>query len=226
MATKVKTEGYIVGKFNENGDLKNKHIARKKIVKHIKQSNAKLDTILTLPFIHCMIEKMIIKNVSKKVKFIGVEKNENDYHKMLSHIANNKLGSYIFPRLGEMAKYIAQAKENEYSHLILDYCGSIATLWKEIQVALVNDIVKINGIVAITINKRFQHNTFINNLLVNFPFVKGGVSNTPTEHIVRTIIDKSAGLRYKVIETFDYRDPKGDDNNGANMLLLIVKRIA
>jgi len=218
---------YHVGKFNDNFKLCKKEIARKKIVKHISETGENKGSILTLPHVECIIEKMLLKKVSSNFTFLGVEKDIDTYNQMFSFIANNKLGSKIHPRFAELGEIINTSCSNEYTHLILDYCGFISKLWVDIKTVLEKDIVKLNGIIAITINKRFHNNEFTDKLRSLYPYDKetNTISKTPSEHILRTLIEKTAGLRYQILETFDYRDPKGEYNNGANMLLMVIKRV-
>lgn len=212
-----------------DGHLPKKAQARKIMVKHISESSASIGTILTLPHIEATIERGILNTVSNDFKFTGVECHEETYHKMLSFIAEHRLGTKISTRFATMGEVISEAKPNQYSHLILDYCGHITKIWKDIEFALVNNIVEVDGTIAITINKRFTPSPITKRLEAINPF--DGKTKTRTENLLKTLIASVGGLRYDVIETFDYSDDKGKrtaenpKGHGAWMLLMVVKRI-
>jgi hypothetical protein len=68
---KLKNGEYVLGQFNDNFDLGNKMIARKKIATYIIETGEHNGTILTLPHINCIGERALLKiNYHKKFLFL------------------------------------------------------------------------------------------------------------------------------------------------------------
>lgn len=195
----------------------NKQIARDVMVNAIKQSDTTKGLILTLPFIHCLIERQILAEVSKKYSFLGCEQEPDVYNKMLMTIAKNNLP--ISTHKGTIGEKIRQAKANEYSHLILDYCGQLGTTHEDIRIAMLNNIVEINGTIAITLNKRITPKTEEIYELMERLNPQTDKTISRSEHCLKTLINRIGGFNYAIESTLNYHDT-------ANMILVIVRRIA
>lgn len=204
---------YIVGEFsNANGEKK--QIARNVIVNAIKLSNVLTGTILSLPSYTLFIELMLEKLVSRKYSFIGCEREEKVYFRMLKNIIKNKLKMSTY--FGSISEKIMQAKENEYSHLILDYCGQLTTFSDEIIYAIKNNIVKVNGVIAVTLCERSNpYDTMLAKIRNLKPSDEN--SNSSQDAIV-TYFTKVSGFNYRIESVTRYRDTQA-------MILVILKRV-
>ena len=221
----IKNIGKIIKKFNKHGKDKfhnakgeKKQLARETMVNAIENSRASKGTILTLPYKHCIIEKMILDRVSKRYNFMACELDQKVFNAMLMTIAKNNLPMNV--HRGGIGEKIEQAKENEYSHLILDYCGQLGTFHKEIQMAIEKNIVEVDGTISITLNKRITPNTeYIYEKMeqLNPRQVKNEL--TRTEHALRTFINRVGGMGYAIESTLNYHD-------NTSMILMIVRRIS
>jgi hypothetical protein len=188
-----------------NKDGVNKKAARKLMVKYILSS--KVDGLVpTLPHIECAIEtKLLSKN--KNLSFIGVERELATYEEMKKTIKSNKLP--IEPFFGDMGTQLYGKFENTYAHLILDYCGMLPTFAKELEYSVRNNIVKVNGIIAMTFAKPIRGNGQM------FDYVKSlGMTISNNEADNRCMSDKATeayfnkitGFNYTFVEMFNYMD--------------------
>lgn len=202
---------------NSNGA--NKQIARDKMEKAILASKSFVKSILTLPFQDCKMERQLLTNVSPKLKFLGCEMIDETYNNMLMTIAKNNLP--ISTHKGMIGEVIREAKANQFSNIILDYCGQFATYADDIKIAMENFIVGVNGAICITANKRIHVSTFgfyEQMEKLNPPF--NLTEDTRCVHGMITFINRIAGMNYSIEEKFDY-----NDGQGRNMVLIIVRRI-
>jgi hypothetical protein len=197
-----------------------KQIAREWIVNSIYNSDKEF---LTLPADNCKIEKMILEKISPKCNFVMCEEKPEVYRKLLLRIVNEfKHMPTLHPY--KVSKLIYEAKENQYSNLILDYCGQIATFADEIKYAIDNDIVEVNGVIALTFAKRISQDASKNfieqiELLNKLPkSTYGDINESRTENAVITYINRICGLKYSLEKVFNYRDTSA-------MILVIIRRI-
>lgn len=199
-----------------------KQIARIKMVAWILKSKI-FGKTLTLPFSGCDIEKMIAKK-TQAIQFFGCDTDMEIVKQMRKTIVKFDLPFYG-SECCKISDRIYSAKENEYAHLILDYCGHLNKVKEEIKFAIEKDIVKVGGTIAITIEERANNNSYeiveeMQNL-AGKEFEKGAKILQTTEYFLRAV----GRLNYKLVESFRYHDDKTNGNKGANMLLMIVKRI-
>lgn len=202
---------------NANGSQK--QIGRVKINRRIIESNVR-GLILSLPHIACTIEKMILSN-SNSFSFIGVERDEKTFIDMKKTIKENKLP--ILPYKGNIADKIYGVERDTYGHLILDYCGFLATARQEIIYAMQNKIVGLGGTIHITLMKNFRgHQHIHDKVRTNTIVTNGNVDlRCDSEVSIRTFFDKVCGFDYDLEEIFYYQD-KGK----VPMVLIQIKRIA
>ena len=193
-----------------------KEVARTLMIEAINSAQLKSKLILSLPSHTCAIEKKLVAK-SKKYNFIGVELDEKVYWKMAANIVKNRLP--ITPFLGTMGEKIAEARTNQYAHLILDYCGQLHSFADEIMLAMRNNIVEVDGTISITLNKRISGNgrTFADFIQKLNP--QHDTSICESEHLVRTFINRVGGYNYAIEKVLNY-------NDGASMILIILRRIA
>lgn len=208
--------------YNENNGV-NKEVARNKMAKYIVDSNVE-GTIPTLPYKYGTIEKKILAQ-NENYDFIGVEKLPKVYDVLVETIKNEKLP--IKPYLGDFCDKIYGAKENQYAHIIGDYCGELPTFANEVEYAVTNKIVKVGGIMALTFGKPIR-----SKCLKSDSIFKLGSFITNHDKDVRSQSDKAIegyfqrliGFNFELTEIFNYHDDKGK-GKGYPMVLVILKRL-
>jgi hypothetical protein len=211
---------------NHDGMYKNR--ARMKIVNTIKESNLKNRRILSLPADNCIIEKQLFTNVSKLIKFVLCENNEQVYKKLLMNIVTSKTRIPHSILSGSIGDEIYRSRENDYTDLILDYCGQIGTYHKEIEHAIKNNIVCVGGTISMTFNKRISGDTnmkFIEEMERLNPNFDKKEGENRTEPAVMTFLNRVCGMNYQIVERYSYRDD-GDDKKRSPMMLVIVRRVS
>jgi hypothetical protein len=199
---------------NQNGVRKQE--ARNIMVNAIRTKGV----ILSLPCSDCTIEQQILNN-SPSTKFVGCEYESETYFKMLVTIAEKKL-PFVELYHGKISDKINEAKIDQYSNLILDYCGQLGTTHEDIKKAIEKDIMQVNGAMCITLNKRISFGTeYIYEKMELLNPRTSNDTDTRCEHTLRTFINRIGGLKYAIEDVFNYRD-----KDKANMVLMIVRRIA
>lgn len=173
--------------------------------------------ILSLPSYTCELEFQLVKKVSKKFEFDLVEYKPSTYRKMLKKVDELKLGRKVrMTYKGNMGDMIARSRKNEYSHLVLDYCGMVSTFASEIAMAMENKIVKRGGLILLTLANR--SNKWGSDFMAKY-------GDTVLDAITK-FITEVGGNSYKIQQMHPYRseDSKGG-KRGANMVLIAIKRI-
>lgn len=215
IATKKLTNTYS----NDDGDLKEE--TRIKITSAIQKSNCLTseNPIISMPSYSAKMEMMFLNDISKKLNIIGCEYDKLTYQKLLMNVVKNDLNLSV--NFGSMGDLLKTRKPNSISNLVLDYCGQFGIFYKDYQYAIENDLVEVNGIIALTVNNRISPNTeYIYDLMNELnPRLDGDEKNVT--HTIRTFVNRIGGLKYKIEEVFPYSD-KGK----ANMLCVIIRRIA
>lgn len=208
---KVSTNTY------SNADGENKQRARIKMENAVTTSGV-TGTILTLPHIGCTIEKMILIR-NKNMDFVGCEIDKPTYNGMVNTVRKQQLP--IKTHFGAISEQIYGVDSDTYAHMILDYCGSIVSVDKEVRYTFQNDLVKVGGTVSITFSKRGH--TDPNNIIKQLAQT---VSNNEAdkrgemERGVEAYFNRVIGFNYAITEIFSYKD----DGKGA-MMMVQVKRI-
>jgi hypothetical protein len=198
---------------NSNGTKKEQ--AREVMVEAIRVSGL-YGKVLTLPYKYCNIELKLIE-VSKKFSFVGCETEPKVYFEMLRTVAKEQINMECSPNaIGEK---IEVAHKDEYSHLLLDYCGQLNSFQNDIKMAMENDIVKVGGTISITLNKRKTVKGGIEDDMNDLNPL-GNTLGKEVENAILTFIRIVGGFKYSIETVMPYRD-KG---KGA-MILVVVKRL-
>jgi hypothetical protein len=211
-----------------NSDGLYKDIARWKIVGAIKNGKLQNRRILSLPADNCIIEGYLFEEVSKRIQFVLCEKNEQVYKKLLMNIINSNTRIPHSILSGSIGDEIYRSKENEYTDLILDYCGQIGTYHKEIEHAIKNNIVCVDGTISITLNKRISGDSnmeFIGDMEKLNPNFDKKEGESRTEPAVMTFLNRVCGMNYRIVEKYSYRDD-GEDKRRSPMMLVIIRRVS
>jgi hypothetical protein len=204
---------------NNAGNEKEK--TRIKIKNAIEKSGVGFDNpIVSLPYEDLKMELKLLKEVSNKFKFIGCEIDKQTYKNMLSNIIKNDLTINTY--FGAIGDLLLTRKKDSISHLILDYCGQFESFYKDIQYTIENDLVELNGIIALTFNNRISTSSrYIYELMEKLNPRTDNDDDKTVIHSIKTFINRIGGLKYAIEEVFVYGD-KGK----ASMVLVIIKRIA
>jgi hypothetical protein len=205
---------------NHNGE--NKENARVKMTNYIVNSGV-TGTIATLPNTEWIIEQKIDSQVSGN-DFIGVECHKPTFDTMKSNLKKLKLkAKTIFGKIGSI---IFGKLENTYAHLILDYCGNLVTFCKEIEYIILNDVIKVGGIMAITFSKPIRGTDILSEMIKSLAPINNTDERCMSDKGVEAYFNKITGFKYQVLEFYYYADKKVDSNgNGYPMTLVIIKRI-
>ena len=184
------------------------------MVKAIKRSKIDSGKVLCLPAEKCMLEIKIRNEVSPNFSYDFVEQHVPSFGKMLRTILKEKLSISAIHNC-EMAEVISKAKTDEYSHLILDYCTSLDSIYAEVKEALRHKIVKAGGIVTITFCQRYRKSKIVEKISKK-AVVESGESRTM--NAVRRFIGKFED--FEIVKTFSYKEFRTPP-----MMLLILKRV-
>lgn len=207
-----------VGEF-KNFDGSGKNEARNFMISAISNSKPSKRAILSLPAEKCILEKRILKEVSANVLFEACELNRDVYFKMLQTIANENLpvvATYCSP----ISDLIYKARESEYAHVVLDYCGSLLNLHEEIAHAILHKIVEVGGTISITLTSRIGKRAVKGNFVdkVNEKLSPENTKNCQTLTALERLVEFVGYGSYVIERRFSYRD-------SAPMLLLIIRRV-
>ena len=129
---------------------------------------------------------------------------------------------------GNLSDKIYGTIENQYAHVIADYCGMLPTFSKEIEYLINNKVVKHGGVIAITFGKPLRgtdaQTQFIKSLgatITNNPNDNRCLSDKAVEAYFNRII----GDNFNFVEIFNYSDDKKDSKGkGYPMTLVILQR--
>lgn len=198
---------------------------RNPIIEKINQSSLKSGSIISLPAKDFTTEKRIFNEISKKFEFYCVEHNDDVYFKLLDNLAKNKFKMVVYPT--ELSRVLDNAKENSIAHLIADYCGQLHTYEKEITDAIRRNIVRVDGVIAITINKRItgaeNHKFYDEMIALNGTEMHSNICKV--EKAFKIFLERLCGFDYKLETYLDYHSKKPNGGKCANMMLAIIRRI-
>jgi hypothetical protein len=176
-------------------------LVRLEVEKSKKEYGIKKGLILTLSCFECFMEK-IINAYSPLFNFLSYECDLAHFVLLKNNIKNKALKFMLNPINDKIIKGIEGAKKDTYAHLLLDFCQSLVTHSKDIELALKNDIVQKGGIIWITLTTRLGR----------------GYKGYNTEKELAKLIDRVGGGKYKLVREYKYR-------TGAPMYSVILRRI-
>ena len=197
---------------NENG--KDKEVAREKMALAIIDSKV-VGVIPTLPHKEWKIEQMVANSL-KGVKFIGIERDKATYSLMKANL--KRINLIAETHFGNFADKLYGQIENAYAHLIMDYCGQLETICKEIEYAILNDLVMVGGVLAITFAKPMRGTTPMATKIKGLASINNTDSRCISERCIDAYFNKLTGFNYQVVETYHYQD-------NYPMTLVLIKRL-
>lgn len=199
---------------------------RKIVSKFIGEIPGRYPKILTLPCDKWLWEKEVLSQKPES-KFVGVEYDNDVFNRMVSTYVNSPelQKSVVGLHNCSMWDVIRRSEENEYNHMILDYCGIINSFKDEIDEVMTRNLVKVGGIISITLSLTGRHNNDggkeINNILTVIPKDIFGLEMSDcsfsTKLSISTMVLKQDG-RYKLDEVIEYNDT-------TPMLLFVIRRM-
>lgn len=197
-----------------------KQEARELMVQYIsnaKKSGLKNGKIATLPSNTWAIEDLIYNNVSKRFKYVACERESAVFVEMVSKM--NKYGNHNNAILGSLSDVIYNAQENEFDHIIADYCGVLSSFKDELIHACSKNVVKVGGTIAVTTLKARNKSGFVSKLN-HFKSELSGLDceNNDNETAIKMFFKSLAAItNFEVVEEFTYCDT-------TPMMLVILKR--
>jgi predicted transcriptional regulator len=200
---------------NKNGVEKQQ--AREIMVDWIASSNYRRGSILTLPCSDWNIEKMVNENVSKVFKYVACERDTNTFIKMAQNSTKYGRNNELYH--GEISEKLFSAKENQYKHIIADYCGTLNKVKKELMYACMNNIVEVNGTISVTLLKARDFGGAITKFNQFASELTGGACNNSDNEKAIKLFFKSLSCMtdFEVVQEFCYQDT-------SPMILIVLKR--
>jgi len=228
---------YLETKFNSfsNSDGVEKSKARVIIMRAIMKGVNK-GTILSLPFHTCTLEALI-NSQNELFDFIGCEIDSKTFIAMENKIAHTNLPIKAYE--GTIGSQIENATANTFAHLMLDYCGTINTFHKEIELGMKKNIMQVGGAMCVTVSKEGRQNNIgkLGEILSQFP--KGTFEGLETELATKLYFRDLVrdNPNYELETIFNYQDVKKDENGQPimrknntpskkmPMMLFIIRRV-
>ena len=198
---------------NDSGVMKNN--CRNVIIDDIIDSGL-TGTVLSLPFETCVFERSLLKKSGKNFNFVGVEKNELTYKKMLiTSVRENIDMECIHGDFSDVIK-----KGGQYDHIFADWCSQVNSLSTDIKTILNNKMVKVGGIFAFTVQNRAHEKKNGVLKLMNSLNPVGLFDNKHVENGIRTFVLKESGYNFSLERVVTYKD----DEKQA-MIMILLKRV-
>ena len=200
-----------VGFFKPN-DSEGKKLARQIIAKWVGTLTSK-QQVLTLPYVTWAMEKLIEMYTGYKFSYMACERDFTIFKEMI--LNGNKWGKKNDFYYGTLGDKIKMAIENQYSHLILDYCGMLSTFRREITMAVINNIVEVGGTISVTLLKARD-----NSHIIDKCYEASGESDSDnrTEIAIRHFFISLCNISdFEVVEELTYQTK-------VPMMLTVLKR--
>lgn len=210
---------------NHNGEGKN--FVREFVSDCISKSVGRNPKILTLPCDQWIWEKLLLTK-RPDCKFVGVEYDSKVFNQMVKTYTKSPelKKSVLSLHNSDMCEVISRSHTDEFSHMILDYCGIINTFQPEIKDVLDRDLVKVNGYISITLSLTDRRNNDsdreISNILNTIPLNIFGendmnINEFCTRLSITNMIMNTNG-RYKIDEIINYNDT-------SKMIIFLIRRM-
>lgn len=211
---KVKKSVEVSNHMNKSNEGKTK--ARFYIHTGVQQSGLFIGNIASLPCDNWLLEKSILSDISNNFKILGVEYDLNIYKNSLRKLIKTPilLNSGVSLIHGSIGDVIFKGTENEYAHLLLDYCGGFSKFYEEIKFAMLNKIIQVNGTISLTFSVRALGKIGIEICK------KFNVTKDKNEFAMKYLVDMIntiSDAEYCVDTTYSYKDSQP-------MILFIIKR--
>jgi len=202
-----------------NSEGENKKEAKKIMQEHIIATNIQ-GHIGTLTNV-CIDMETAIYNAMPNCFFTAVEKRLDVYEQMRRKF--KKCGLPIKCVFGLFSDILYGQGSNTFAHLIMDYCGNLPKIARELKYTIDNNLVGVGGLIALTtsnINRRGSGDLwdFISLLSNDDTINKNKDFRSKSEIENERFLYSILGMNYIIIKVFPYRDK-------SEMILTIIKRI-
>lgn len=166
------------------------------------------------------LEQVILKDMPK-MTFLSVDKDIEIIKEMKK--TKKRLELPLDIRHAEAIDVLRKVEPNELAHAFLDFCCQLHTASMEIRQVLDNDLVQVNGIVAITVSKtvRVDSKGYWFRLWKNFTEITSNQveDNRTTSDIANVMhLVLLMNERYTIREVFNYHDTSA-------MTLFVLQRV-
>jgi len=207
---------YVNGLFSNHSGT-GKRTARKLIVESIGKSKVRGGNILTLPAGTWDIEKLVHETVSPRFGYIAIERNIEVFPLMATKLAWYGVKSRNKAIHGSTAEMILAANEDDYDHMILDYCGTLKTVRQELIHACNNKVVKKDGVITITLQKAHCFGEWVDKLNATRNELTGETTANNTTAYNSFFQFLTSITSFEISEVFEY-------NDGSPMIVYVLKR--
>lgn len=119
---------------------------------------------------------------------------------------------------GDISNVIYGKNEGSYGHLILDYCGNLVTIKKEVEYAIQNNVLAVNGVMAITFSKPIRGIDNESLKLLGLAPINNTDTRCASDRAIEAYFNKVTGFTHQIEEFFYYMDTYP-------MTLVIIKRV-
>jgi len=199
-------------------DGENKEQVRDYLVNQINDSSLKGGKFFTLPSHTCAFEMQINLMFDNTFHYVACEKEQDVFLKLTQTIAKENL--LMSATFGNSNEVLSTCEPDTFSHAFLDYCGTFPTYENEVRNLLLNQSVKVDGLIALTFatreanNKRQTSLQYHKSIIKEFdcdvtPSVQGGI---------KFKLLSMLGINYKLVEFAPYKDD-------TSMIFALIKRV-
>lgn len=200
---------------NHNGV--NKSIARDKMADIIIKSGVS-GIVPCLPNKDWTIERMIHDKTQCNT-YLGVEREKETYNVMRSTLQDLKsINFFGATHFGNISEVIFGKYENSYAHMILDYCGNLRTIQKELEYSLQHNLLMVNGVMAVTFAKPIRGVDSESLRLLDLAPIHNADNRCESDKAIEAYFQKITGFTHKVVEFFYYQDTYP-------MTLVLIQRV-
>ena len=201
---------------NQNGF--NKSIARQKMAEAIVKSGVN-GIIPTLPNKDWTIERMINDKVQAN-SFLGVERDINTFKVMRLNLKRFRKSAKLSGAVhyGNISEVIYGKNEGSYAHLILDYCGNLVTVKREVEYSIQYNLLAVGGFMALTFAKPIRGIDSESLKLLDLAPIHNAANRCESDKAIEAYFQKITGFTHKVVEFFYYQDTYP-------MTLVLIQRV-
>ena len=200
-------------------------IYRDTVIAEIQKSTLRSGDIYGLSASEFKTETRIKNEVSKNFNFFSCENDDDVLYELYDNLAKEKFKMTVYNK--DLGEVLSKLSENSIAHLIADYCSQLHSNYMDIADAVKRNIVMVDGIIAITVNKRISGKENVkwydNIITLNNTETYKGVCKV--ENAFKIFLERICGFDYKIETYLDYCCEKADGGKGANMMLAIIRRV-
>jgi len=172
----------------------------------------------TLPSETCAFENELNVYQANKFHYIGVEHKKETFMDALQTIARLKVCMTLF--FGKAKEILMGSTSDSFTHMFLDYCGTLPTFEKEITHTFANNLVVNGGLIGLTFCVR-EANVKDQTSIEYHQSVLDALNSDAIANVndgIKLRLLSLIGNSYEIVEFLNYKD-------NTNMIFALVKRI-